>query len=276
MKTWFITGASRGFGLRIARLALEQGDNVVATARRAETVIEALGNRERLLALPLDVTNEAQAKAAAAAAVEAFGGIDVLLNNAGFGLLGAVEEASAEDVERVYRTNVFGLLAVTRAVLPHMRHQRSGHILNLSSIGGIAGFEGWGVYCSTKYAVEGLTATLAIELAPLGIDVTAVEPGFFRTDFLDATSLVTSTTQIADYHQTAGAMRGFAADANHAQPGDPAKLAEVLVEFVDTPRPPVRLALGSDTVAKVEANIEEARAMLAGWRKVGASTDFAA
>ena len=276
MKTWFITGASRGFGLRIAKLALEQGDNVVATARRAEAVIEALGNRERLLALPLDVTNEAQAKAAAAAAVEAFGGIDVLLNNAGFGLLGAVEEASAEDVERVYRTNVFGLLNVTRAVLPVMRAQRSGRILNISSIGGYRGAAGFGVYSSTKFAVEGLSEALHAELAPLGVHVTVVEPGYFRTDFLDATSLTVSGGEIEDYADTAGRVRRIAADLNHGQPGDPDKLAQVLVDFADAANPPVRLPLGSDTVAAIEAKHVSDAEIVAKWRAISVSTDFAA
>lgn len=274
MKTWFITGASRGFGLRIARLALAQGDNVVATARRADTVVEALGEHPRLLALALDVTDEAQAEAAAAAAIDRFGAIDVLLNNAGFGLLGAVEEASAADVERLYRTNVFGLLHVTRAVLPFMRARRSGRILNISSIGGYRGAAGFGVYSSTKFAVEGLSEALHAELAPLGIHVTVVEPGYFRTDFLDATSLSVSLAQIEDYGATAGAVRGRAVDLNHAQPGDPDRLAEVLVAFADTPNPPVRLPLGSDTVAAIEAKHAADAAILAAWRHVSVSTDF--
>lgn len=276
MKTWFITGASRGFGLRIAKLALEQGDNVVATARRAEAVIEALGNRERLLALPLDVTDEAQAQAAAAAAVEAFGSIDVLLNNAGFGLLGAVEEASAADVEAVYRTNVFGLLNVTRAVLPVMRAQRSGRILNISSIGGYRAGPGFGVYSSTKFAVEGLSKSLHAELAPLGVHVTVVEPGYFRTDFLDATSLTVSGGEIADYAETAGRVRRVAADLNHGQPGDPDRLAQVIVDFADAANPPVRLPLGSDTVAAIEAKHVSDAEIVAKWREVSVSTDFAA
>lgn len=274
MKTWFITGASRGFGLRIARLALAQGDNVVATARRADTVVEALGEHPRLLALALDVTDEAQAEAAAAAAIDRFGVIDVLLNNAGFGLLGAVEEASAADVERLYRTNVFGLLHVTRAVLPFMRARRSGRILNISSIGGYRGAAGFGVYSSTKFAVEGLSEALHAELAPLGIHVTVVEPGYFRTDFLDATSLSVSLAQIEDYGATAGAVRGRAVDLNHAQPGDPDRLAEVLVAFADAPNPPVRLPLGSDTVAAIEAKHAADAAILAAWRHVSVSTDF--
>jgi NAD(P)-dependent dehydrogenase (short-subunit alcohol dehydrogenase family) len=276
MKNWLITGASRGFGLRIARLALEQGDNVVATARRAEAVIEALGSRERLLALPLDVTDEAQAQAAVAAAVEAFGGVDVLLNNAGFGLLGAVEEASAADVEAVYRTNVFGLLNVTRAVLPVMRAQRSGRILNISSIGGYRGAAGFGVYSSTKFAVEGLSEALHAELAPLGVHVTVVEPGYFRTDFLDATSLTVSGGEIEDYADTAGRVRRIAADLNHGQPGDPDKLAQVLVDFADAANPPVRLPLGSDTVAAIEAKHVADAEIVAKWRAVSVSTDFAA
>ena len=276
MKSWFITGASRGFGLRIAKLALEQGDNVVATARRAEAVIEALGQRERLLALPLDVTDETQAKAAAAAAIEAFSSIDVLVNNAGFGLLGAVEEASAADVEAVYRTNVFGLLNVTRAVLPAMRAQRSGRILNISSIGGYRGAAGFGVYSSTKFAVEGLSEALHAELAPLGVHVTVVEPGYFRTDFLDATSLTVSGDEIADYSETAGRVRGVAVDLNHGQPGDPDRLAQVLVDFADAANPPVRLPLGSDTVAAIEAKHISDAEIVAKWRAVSVSTDFAA
>ena len=274
MKTWFITGASRGFGLRIARLALSQGDNVVATARRETAVLEALGSHPNLLALSLDVTDEAQARSAAAAAVARFGAIDVLLNNAGFGLLGAVEEATAEEVERVYRTNVFGLLAVTRAVLPYMRARRTGRILNISSIGGYRAGPGFGVYASTKFAVEGLSEALRAELEPLGIHVTAVEPGYFRTDFLDSSSLSVSPARIDDYNPTAGRVRERAVDLNHDQPGDPDKLAEVLVAFADMPNPPVRLPLGSDTVAAIEAKHAADAAIVAEWRAVSVSTDF--
>jgi NAD(P)-dependent dehydrogenase (short-subunit alcohol dehydrogenase family) len=166
MKTWFITGASRGFGALVTERVLAKGDAVVATARKPNQITDRFGDHPNLLAVALDVTDEVQAHAAAKAAVTRFGRIDVLLNNAGYGLLGAVEEASAQEIEALYRTNVFGLLAVTRAVLPHMRRQRSGRILNISSIGGITASPGWGVYCSTKFAVEGLTEALAIELAP--------------------------------------------------------------------------------------------------------------
>ena len=276
MKTWFITGASRGFGARVAELALAKGDNVVATARRAAAIAERFCEKPNLLAAPLDVTNEAQARAAAALAVERFGRIDVLFNNAGFGLLGAVEEATATEIEALYRTNVFGVLAVTRAVLPTMRAQRSGRILNISSIGGYRGGAGFGIYCSTKFAVEGLSEALHDELAPLGIRVTVIEPGYFRTDFLDASSLSASATIIADYAGTAGAVRARAANLNHEQPGDPEKLARVLVDFAEAPDPPVRLPLGSDTVATIEAKHTSDAAILAKWRAVSVSTDFTA
>lgn len=275
MKTWFITGASRGFGLRIARLALAQGDQVVATARRESAVLEALGAHPNLLALSLDVANETQGHSAAAAAIARFGAIDVLLNNAGFGLLGAVEEATAEEIERVYRTNVFGLLSITRAVLPYMRARRSGRILNISSIGGYRAGPGFGVYASTKFAVEGLSEALHAELEPLGIHVTVVEPGYFRTDFLDSSSLAVSPLRIDDYSATAGRVRENAARLNHEQPGDPDKLAEVLVAFADMPGPPVRLPLGSDTVAAIEAKHAADAAIIAEWRALSVSTDFA-
>jgi NAD(P)-dependent dehydrogenase (short-subunit alcohol dehydrogenase family) len=186
MRTWFITGGSRGIGALIAAEALAAGDQVVATARNPEAMTQAFGPRDRLLAVTLDVTDQAQAHAAAGEAVKRFGRIDVLVNNAGFGLLGAVEEATAAEIERVYRTNVFGLLVVTRAVLPHMRRARSGHVINISSVGGYRSGPGFGIYCSTKFAIEELSEALEGELAPLGIKVTVVEPGYFRTDFLDA------------------------------------------------------------------------------------------
>lgn len=274
MQTWFITGASRGLGAMVAEQALARGDAVVATARNPQAVIDRLGEHPSLLAVALDVTNEEQAKVAAQAAINRFGRIDVLLNNAGFGLMGAVEEASAAEIEALYRTNVFGLLAVTRAVLPHMRRQRAGRILNISSIGGYRGAAGFGVYSSTKFAVEGLSEALHSELAPLGIHVTVVEPGYFRTDFLDSSSLVVSPVRIDDYAETAGKVRDIANGLNHNQPGDPNRLAHVIVDFADAPNPPVRLPLGSDTVAAIESKHAADAAILAEWRGVSTSTDF--
>lgn len=274
MKTWFITGASRGLGALVVERALAQGDAVVATARNPKAITDRFGEHPNLLAVALDVTDETQAVTAAKAAIERFGKIDVLLNNAGFGLMGAVEEASAAEIEEVYRTNVFGVLTVIRAVLPHMRAARSGRILNISSIGGYRGAAGFGVYSSTKFAVEGLSEALHAELAPLGIHVTVVEPGYFRTDFLDASSLRVSPTIIGDYADTAGKVRTVATGLNHNQPGDPQRLARVLVEFADAPNPPVRLPLGSDTVAAIEAKHASDAAILTDWRVVSVSTDF--
>jgi NAD(P)-dependent dehydrogenase (short-subunit alcohol dehydrogenase family) len=274
MRTWFITGASRGFGALVVEKALARGDQVVASARNPQAITDRFGDRPNLLAVALDVTDEAQVHQAVKEAIARFGQIDVLVNNAGYGLLGAVEEASGAEIEALYRTNVFGLLAVTRAVLPHMRRQRSGRILNFSSIGGYTSGPGFGVYCSTKFAVEGLTEALAAELSPLGIHVTAIEPGYFRTDFLDATSLSVSPIQISDYAETAGAVRAKAAQISHNQPGNPDMLAEVVVAFVESSNPPVRLPLGSDTVAAIEAKHVSDAEILAAWRSVSVSTDF--
>ncbi|GJI96205.1 short-chain dehydrogenase/reductase [Duganella caerulea] len=273
-KVWFITGASRGFGVLTAQQALARGDFVVATARDPRTVTAALGEHPNLLALRLDVRLEAQAVTAVQQALARFGRIDVLVNNAGYGLLGAVEEANAEEVRALYDTNVFGLLNVTRAALPSLRKQGSGHVINISSVGGYTAFPGWGLYSSTKFAVEGLSEALAMELAPLGIHVTVVEPGFFRTDFLDASSLATTHDRIDAYAATVGAMREFAAGVNHQQPGDPAKLAGALLQLADSAQPPVRLQLGSDTVERVRAKNLSVEAEMAQWLELAVSTDF--
>ncbi|AYF90009.1 SDR family NAD(P)-dependent oxidoreductase [Pseudomonas sp. DY-1] len=274
MRTWFITGASRGLGALIAAKALEVGDAVIATARKPEDVIARLGEHPNLLAVRLDVTRESEAHEAVAEGIKRFGRIDILLNNAGYGILGAVEETSAAEVERIYATNVFGLLNVTRAVLPHMRRQRSGHVVNISSLGGYHAYYGWGVYGSTKFAVEGLSEALHQELAPLGVNVTVVEPGFFRTDFLDDQSLVKTALELPDYDETVGAMRRFAEGANHAQPGDPSKFAGAMLELVNAANPPQRLALGSDAVARIAAKHSLVDGEVAEWKVLSMSTDF--
>jgi len=273
-KVWFITGASRGFGLLLARDALARGDAVVATARNPQSITDVLGVHPQLLAVQLDVTKEAAAAVAVQRAVERFGRIDVLVNNAGYGILGAVEETSADEVRRIYETNVFGLLHVSRAALPVMREQGHGHIMNISSVGGYSAYHGWGVYSSTKFAVEGLSEAMAAELAPLGINVTVVEPGFFRTDFLDASSLVETAARIGDYQDTVGAMRNFAGGMNHQQPGDPEKLSIALLQLADAARPPVRLQLGSDTVARVREKNQSVEQEMSDWMELALSTDF--
>jgi NAD(P)-dependent dehydrogenase (short-subunit alcohol dehydrogenase family) len=273
-QVWFITGASRGFGLEIARAALDRGDAVVAAARKPEEVESALGKHEQLLPVALDVTNEKQAQAAVEAALKRFKQIDILINNAGRGLLGAVEEASAEEVRSVFAVNLDGLLNMTRAVLPSMRARRSGRILNISSVGGFRAWPGWGIYSATKFAVEGISEAMQAELLPLGIHVTVIEPGTFRTDFLDASSLVRSKQVIDDYSATSGASRQWADDTNHGQLGDPVKGAAAIVTIATTEDPPVRVQLGSDCVAQVEAKLSNVAAELAKWRKLAKSTDI--
>ncbi len=276
MSIWFITGASRGFGAEITKAALARGHRVVAAARNAQQLRDAFPEAgDALLPVQLDVTDAAQLEAAVAAAVERFGGIDVLVNNAGRGLLGAVEEGTDAQLRALYEVNVFGTLAVTRAVLPIMRAARAGTIVNLSSIGGFVSASGWGLYASTKFAVEGFTEALREELAPLGITAGVVEPGYFRTDFLDGSSLHVSAP-IADYDATpAGAMRTIAADVNHQQPGDPVAGAAVIVETIDGGRFPVRLFLGSDTIGGVTDKIDQVRAELGRQHDVAISTDLA-
>jgi NAD(P)-dependent dehydrogenase (short-subunit alcohol dehydrogenase family) len=275
-RVWFITGAARGIGLRVAEAALAAGDAVVATSRDAASLRERFAGNDALLPLSLDVTDEKQAAAAVAAALDRFGRIDVLVNNAGFGLLGAVEEASADEVRRLYETNVFGLLNVTRAALPSMRERRRGHVINISSVGGYRSGPGFGVYCSTKFAVEGLSEALHGELAPLGVHVTVVEPGYFRTEFLDQASLAVSPRLLADYAATAGAVRERAVRINQKQPGDPRRLAQALLALVASPTPPLRLPLGTDTLHAIAEKNAQVEAEIAAWRELSASTDFPA
>ena len=230
--------------------------------------------RLRLAYLPLDVTDEAQAAQAVEAALARFGRIDVLVNNAGYGLLGAVEEASADEVRRLYETNVFGLLNVTRAVLPAMRARRRGHVINISSLGGYQSSAGFGVYCSTKFAVEGLTEALHGELAPLGIHATVVEPGYFRTDFLDGASLAVSPRILDDYAASAGQVRVAATQINHNQPGDPLRLAQAMLQLVESATPPLRLPLGTDTLQTIADKHAFVEKELSSWKALAASTDF--
>lgn len=270
MGTWFITGAARGLGYEIARHALDSGANVVAAARslaRAEASFSAApGFARRVLPVALDVTDERQA-AAVEAAIARFGRIDFLVNNAGRGLVGAVEETSASEAEAVFATNVFGLLNVTRAVLPGMRAERSGHIVNIGSMGGFAQVPGWGVYGATKFAVEGLSEAMRAELSPVGITVTVIEPGSFRTDFLE---------EIADYAPTVGKVREGAAANNHGQINDPVKGAAAIYAAVTAANAPSRFQVGPDAIAMVESKLAHVREELDVWRSLGASTLFTA
>ena len=268
--TWFITGAARGIGAHTVQAALAAGHNVVATARNHHSTTTT---HDRLLVLDLDVTVEAQAHAAVQAAVAHFGRIDVLVNNAGYGQLGLFEESTAADAQAQFDTNVFGLFHVTRAVLPVMRQQRAGRVLNLSSIAGMRGRSGTALYSASKFAVEGFSEALAQEVATFGIFVTIVQPGAFRTDFLDGQSMRTGSQPLADYTaQSAQVADGFKA-RNHQQPGDPARLAAALLQLAAHPKPPLRFAAGSDAVEIIGAKIEALRGELEAWRGVSGVTD---
>jgi NAD(P)-dependent dehydrogenase (short-subunit alcohol dehydrogenase family) len=273
-KTILITGASKGFGFEIAKAALAAGDNVIATVRsNADLVREKLENSLNLFVVIMDVSNEAQVLDAIESSIAHFGKIDVLINNAGYGMVSAIEEASDAEVRQQYNTNVFGLLNVTRAVLPYLRKQKSGHIINISSMFGFDVIAGWGLYGSTKFAVEGITKGLSIELAPLGIKVTAVEPGLFSTDFLSAESSIASKNIIEDYKDSVGQMRVNATQLHGHQSGDPKKLAKAIVELAHTENPPLHLPLGSDSVGMYKNNVEKTGKDIEAWFSVSTSTD---
>lgn len=273
-KIWFITGAGRGIGAEIARSALSAGDRVVATGRRIEQLQALYGPYgERVLCLALDVTQEVEAAVAVEHAVGRFGRIDVLVNNAGYGQLGLFEEVPSDAIERQFTTNVMGLMHVTRAVLPVMRKQRSGHILNLASIGGFMGFKASAIYCAAKFAVEGFSESLALEVQAFGIRVTIVEPGFFRTDFLDSSSVSYGVRRIADYDDT-GEPRADYASYNHKQPGDPAKLGRVIVLLASMSHPPLHFVAGSDAIRYATAAFERRRVEVLAHANLSVTTDF--
>ena len=277
MKTWLITGASRGLGLEIARSALDAGDRVVATARNPEQITGALpGYGERLLSLALDVTDPAAIEHVVQAARQHFGRIDVLVNNAGYGQLGAFEEIPRETLARQFATNVFGVFDVTRAVLPIMREQRAGHVITISSIAGIEGFPGSSVYCATKHAVSGWSEALAREVAQFGIAVTCVYPGRFRSDFLDGSSVRYGEIAIDDY-AASSAERRVALDANnHRQQGDPVEFGAVILALAAADQPPVWFAAGSDAYAVLVEKAGALRENAETWKRLTLSTDIAA
>ncbi|MFF4474655.1 oxidoreductase [Streptomyces sp. NPDC001599] len=256
---WLITGCSGGLGRALARHALERGDRVAVTARDTADVaalVEAHGGRA--LALRLDVTDPASVAAAVERAEQEFGRIDVLVNNAGYGYLAAVEEGEDAAVRALYDTNVHGVVAVLKAVLPGMRERRSGRIVNISSFGGLAAFPATGHYHATKFALEGLSESLAAEVAPLGIAVTIVEPGGLRTQWA-GTSMRQSPMRLEDYEQTAGRRRAATLAVSGRQPGDPVRAAAAIATAVDATTPPLRLLLGSDALAGARARLERLR-----------------
>lgn len=273
-KTWFITGASRGLGADLARAALKAGDRVVAAGRKLPSVTKALGPEgDSLLAVELDVTSPVQAKAAIDAAVKRFGGVDVLVNNAGYGHMGFFEENTLDEARAQFDTNVFGVFNVTWAALPVMRAARGGRILNVSSLAGIVGTEMGSFYCSSKFALEGFSEALAKEVAPFGILVTIVEPGPFRTEFLSADSIRFGSHPVADYDERRSKYRGSYERRHGKQPGDPVKLAEAMVRLTNEAKPPLRFLAGALAVEATDAKLSATRAELENWRTLSLSLD---
>ncbi len=273
-RTWFITGASTGFGRLLAEALLKRGEQVAATARN-KAHIDDLAQQYpgRAQAFALDVTQPEQIVATAAQAIEAFGHIDVLVNNAGYGVNGAIEEVSEEEFEPMFQTNVYGLIRTTRAFLPHFRERKTGHIINFSSIGGLIGSPGWGFYNTTKFAVEGFSEALAGEMKPLGVRVTVIEPGPFRTDFLGRSGKL-AAREIPEYAQSAGGARNYLKTQSGKQPGDPQKAVEAVITVVDSPEPPVHLILGKTAYTRFGNKLLQWRKEMDAWESVSLGADF--
>ncbi|MBD2257983.1 oxidoreductase [Pseudanabaena sp. FACHB-2040] len=273
-RVWLITGTSTGFGRVLAEQVLKKGDSLIATARNPQQIETLVADySDRTLAVQLDVTHEEQIKAAVEQAVATFGHIDVLVNNAGYGLIGALEEVSNEQIRRNFETNLFGAIDMMRAVLPVMRQQRSGHIINMSAIAGFTNELGFSIYGGAKFAIEGISEALQGEVAPFGIKVTLVEPGPFRTDFIGR-SLDRATHQMAEYQPTVGKFLQFLNTIEGKQPGDPVKAAKAIIQIVESENPPLRLVLGHYAYSKFRQKIESLTQELDAWEDIAANTDF--
>jgi NAD(P)-dependent dehydrogenase (short-subunit alcohol dehydrogenase family) len=271
---WLVTGCSTGFGRELVVLLLAQGFRVVATARDPSTLADLVaGHEANALALPLDVTKPEAIAATVSEANARFGRIDVLVNNAGYGYLAAIEEGEDAPVRAMFDTNVFGLVEMTKAVLPGMRARRTGHILNLSSIGGLVSFAATGYYHATKFAVEGLSGSLAIEVAPLGIKVTLIEPGPFRTDFAGR-SIGQSRTEIPDYAPTAGLRRQQTAARSGNQQGDPIRAAQAMIDVVASPNPPLHLLLGAPALDLARKDLAARAREFDTWEQTTLGADY--
>lgn len=274
-KTWLITGCSSGLGQTLAQAVAARGDRLVATARDPQA-LQALARQfpETVRVCALDVTRPDTAHAAVALAVDSFGGLDVLVNNAGYGLYGAIEEVEPDEYRPMFEVNLFGLIETTRAALPALRQRPGGRIVNLSSIAGMSGGAGSGYYAASKFAVEGLSESLDQELRPLGLRVIVVEPGPFRTNFLGR-SMTVAERRIGDYEQTAGQRRLYRESNDGKQAGDPGKAVEVILRAVDSDAPPLHLPLGPVAHGVVDRKLASLRDDLDAWRQVSIATDFA-
>jgi len=275
-KVWFVTGASKGLGLALVQKLLANGFAVAATSRSIDELKTAVGDTEdQFLPLSVSLTDEQSVAKAVADTLAVFGRIDVVVNNAGYGLAGSLEELSDAESRGNFDVNVFGTLNVIRAVMPHLRAQGSGHVLNISSIAGITGaFPGFGIYCATKFAVNGLSESLAAEVADFGVKVTIVEPGYFRTDFLTAGSFVTPKNGIAAYQNVRDSEALHQQQINGRQPGDPVKAAEAMIRIAGEANPPLHLVLGGDAFGMANAKIAAFSVELENWKSVSVSTNF--
>jgi len=271
---WFITGCSTGFGRELAKLVLERGYRAVITARDPSKIQDLMaGHEDRALALKLDVADKTEVSLAVKWAEAAFGSIDVLVNNAGYGYVGAVEESEEAEIRAMMETNFYGLARMIHAVLPGMRRRRRGNIVNISSIGGLVGLPGVGYYNATKFAVEGLSESLSKEVAPLGIKVLIVEPGPFRTDWAGR-SLKKSSRQIAEYAETAGASLERMISRNGQQAGDPVRAGKAIIEALESDNAPLHLVLGMIALETARTKIERLREELDDWEEISLSADF--
>ena len=276
-KVWFVTGASKGLGLSLVKQLLSAGYKVAATSRTADSLSKAVGTGETGKFLPLEViiTNEQSIAEAVQKTIEKFGTIDVVVNNAGYGLFGTVEELSDEEARKNYDINVFGSLNVIRQTLPYMRAKHSGKIFNISSIGGFtADFPGVGIYCSTKFAVAGFTEALASEVKELGISATVVYPGYFRTEFLSGDSMAGPKNQIDDYASAHASVQAHEEEINGNQPGDPEKAVAVLIKMAEEENTPVHLFLGKDAYEMAQGKIDTMTKNLEEYKTISISTDF--
>jgi NAD(P)-dependent dehydrogenase (short-subunit alcohol dehydrogenase family) len=274
-RVWLVTGASRGFGRALSDAVLARGERLVATARGRDFV-ETFGQEHpEALAVTLDVTDPAQARAAVEKSLARFGRLDVVVNNAGYGHFGAMEELTEGELRGQLEVNLFGVINVTRAALPALRRQRSGHLVQMSSLNGVEGMAGGAYYCAGKFAVEGLSESLADEAAHLGIKVTIVEPGPHRTGFAGRES-ARLADPIEDYAESVGQARQAFAEMDGAQPGDPARAAQAIVEVVDADDPPLRLPLGRTALANIRAKLGGQLEELERWERLSASTDAVA
>jgi NAD(P)-dependent dehydrogenase (short-subunit alcohol dehydrogenase family) len=272
-RTWLITGCSSGLGRALCERLLESGQRVVCTARKKRSLEELVHHYPgRATALTLDVTKPSAIEITVAAALEKAGPIDILVNNAGYGIVGALEEIDDLTIAKAFNANLYGAYRMIRATLPHMRKRGSGHILNISSMGGFVGGAGFGLYNATKFAMEGMSEALSQEVAPFGIKVTIVEPGPFRTDFRSRS--MHSTPEMTEYAETTGRFRKMLWDTDGKQPGDPSRAADAMIAVVRSPSPPLRLPLGDICIAQIEKKLAAVTAEINAWRELSLATSF--